>query len=269
MNDLTGKVAFISGGGSGIGLGMARAMAAEGMKIALADIDEAALASAAASLRATGAQVLPLHLDVCKPADWTAAADRAEAELGPVQVLCSNAGVAGSRLSMEDTESAAWLWTFDINVHGAFHGIKTFLPRMRRRGEDAHIIVTSSLGGFLAHAKNSAYSATKAAVIAMCESLRGELAQTRIGVSVLCPGLISTNLLGNNRRLAPASIDHLCEEEPELVEMMKQSLDPRAAGELVVRGIRENRFWLFTHPELRPLVQARSEEILAAMPVAL
>lgn len=265
MKELAGKVAVISGGASGIGLGMAQAMAAQGISLALVDIDTDALDAATLTLRAQGTRVLPLQMDVREPVAWRQAADEIEARLGPVSILCSNAGVAGSRLSVEETEVDAWQWTFDINLNGAFHAIKTFVPRMLMQGNEAHIVVTSSLGGFLPHGGNAAYCASKAAVIALCESLRDELADTPVGISALCPGLVSTRLLTNNRRLAPSSIGHLCNDEPELQAQMTTALDPLCVGELVLDGIRERRFWLFTHPELRDLVRARSEEIQAAM----
>src|SRR5262245_49459261 len=147
MRELSGKVAFVTGGASGIGLAMARALAEKGMKIALADVDDAALEMAVTLLSSSGARALPLHMDVRDPAAWAEAAAQVEAVLGPVHVLCNNAGVAGSRLHLAKVETAAWLWTFDINVHGVFHGFQTFVPRMCASGEDAHIVVTSSLGG--------------------------------------------------------------------------------------------------------------------------
>jgi len=264
MNDLREKVAFISGGGSGIGLGIARALAAAGMRVALADIDAQALERAVASMRADGATVMPVDLDVRDPAQWRQAAADAQAELGPVQVLCCNAGVAGTHCALEETAPAAWSWTFDVNVNGVFHGIRTFLPELRARNIESHIVVTASLGGFIARPHNGLYSATKAALIALCESLRGELEGSPIGVSVLCPALVRSNLLDNIARLAPPATPHNA-VAPELAAALQQGLDPLRVGEDVVRGIRERRFWLFTHPELRALVAQRFDAVLAAM----
>ncbi len=264
MKDLRGKVAFITGAGSGIGLGLAESMATAGVVIALADIDATALGSAVALLRATGAAVLPMHLDVRDPKQWTDAAVQVETTLGDVSILCCNAGVAGSHLPIAQTDFAAWSWSFDVNVNGVFHGIKTFLPKMLERGLESHIVVTASLGGFIARPLNGAYSATKAALIALCESLRAELADTQVGLSVLCPGLVRSSLLDHVDRFAPPAIQ-LGEMGRERVEALRQGLDPALVGEIVIQGIHEDKFWLFTHSELRPLLTARAEEILAAM----
>jgi len=264
LSSISGCAAFVTGGASGIGFGIAQALADAGARIALADVDRSALDAAADRLRSAGATVLPLVLDVRQAEAWQSAAEQAEAELGSVQLLFSNAGVLGSRLPLEQTSVDAWRWTFDINVEGSLHAIRTFVPRMRRSGQPGHVVITASLGGFLVQPANGLYSATKGAVIAMAESLRGELAGSSIGVSVLCPGLVRSNLHDNARKLAPPGLS-LGPEEPELVAALKQSMDPRAVGEMVLDGILARRFWLFTHPELAPLVEQRSREILAAM----
>jgi NAD(P)-dependent dehydrogenase (short-subunit alcohol dehydrogenase family) len=265
MQNIRDKVAFITGAANGIGFGMAQAFAAEGVKVALADIDASALAQAVAQLRAEGAVALGVALDVRRPESWHAAVDRAEAELGPVQILCSNAGVTGGRFHLEDGPLAAFQWTLDVNVNGAFHAFQTCVPRMRARGDEAHIVVTASVGGFLTMPRNGAYSASKAAVISLCETLRAELAAAgnlKIGVSVLCPAMVRTNSTENSKRLAPAGV--IMVSDPALDQMKREGYDPRLVGDLVVRGIREKRFWLFTHPEIRAMVGARSAEIVAA-----
>lgn len=263
MKDFDGGTALITGGASGIGFGMAQALSRAGLKIALADINPDALATARASLRKEGAPVEAYTLDVSDPAAWKTTVDAVEKDLGPLQILCSNAGVAGSVRRIEETEWEGWAWTIDVNLHGTFHALKTCIPRLKAHGRRAHIVCTSSLGGFLSHANNAAYSATKAGVIAICESLRGELAGTAVGVSVLCPGLVRTELNRNNARLGPKV--PLGGHGPEIEAAMAAAMDPAEVGEFVVAGIRENRFWLFTHPELRGPVEERCREILDSM----
>lgn len=264
MKNFNNGVALVTGGASGIGLGLAHALAAQGMKVAIADLDDAGSQKAVAALAAKGATALALHLDVCDAAAWTAAVDRVEAELGPLQVLCSNAGVGGSKLPIEETEWAGWQWTMDVNLNSTFHAFKTCLPRMRKHGKPSHIICTASLGGLLVIPSNGVYSATKAAVIAICEAVAQEVAGSNIGVSVLCPGLVRTGLLENRNKLKPGEFA-IGDMGPGRDLGMKTGLDPMQVGEQVVKWMREGRFWMFTHPELREPVVRRSEAILASM----
>jgi NAD(P)-dependent dehydrogenase (short-subunit alcohol dehydrogenase family) len=265
MQNLRDQTAFITGAANGIGLGIAQALAAAGAKVALADIDETALAQATAQLRATGATAIAVPLDVRSRESWQAALDRTEAELGPLRILCSNAGISSGRHTIDTVPLDMWQWTLDVNLNGALHAIQTGVPRMRAHGGDAHIVVTASVGGFLVMPLNGAYSATKAAVVSLCETLRAELAMSEspIGVSVLCPAMVRTNLIDNSERLAPTGVA-MGERDPMMDELLRAGRDPLAVGELVVRGIRERRFWLFTHPEFRDLVAPRNAEVLAA-----
>lgn len=265
MKTLAGKVAFITGGASGLGRSMARSMAARGARIALADINEAALQQTAAELRNGGATVEPIVLDVANAAAWAAAADATERSLGPVDVLCSNAGVVGTRKPLAELQPQAWQWVIDVNLNSVFHSMHTFVPRMRARGEEAHVLATASMGGLIAQPSNSAYAAAKAGVIATCEALRDELAGTNVSVSVLCPGLVATSLHETSIRNAPDALRAETGIEPELLTLMRQSTPADVVGEIVAKGILENRFWIFSHPEIRPIVQARFDEILANM----
>jgi NAD(P)-dependent dehydrogenase (short-subunit alcohol dehydrogenase family) len=257
-------VALVTGGASGIGEGLAHALAKAGMKVTVADLDLAGAAQVAADLQALGATALALHLDVRDAAQWITAVDQIERELGPLQVLCSNAGVSGSTLPIEETEWAGWQWTMDVNLNSTFHAIKTCLPRMRQHGLPSHIVCTASLGGLMVTHGNGAYSASKAAVIAVCEALAQEVAGSKIGISVLCPGLVRTQLLENNARLKPGEFA-IGTHGPEIEAAMKAGMDPMQVGEKVVAWMEEGRFWMFTHPELRPYVEQRGEALLAAM----
>lgn len=257
------RLVFITGGASGIGLGMARAFAAEGAHIALADNREHALLAAVRALRAEGASVSAAPFDVRDDTQWRTALDDAEAQFGPLAVLCSNAGVAGSRLALEKTEPAAWQWTFDVNVNGALLAIRNGVPRMRAHGLAGHIVLTSSMGAFLVRPENGVYSASKAAIVALAEALRGELFGSALGVSVLCPGLVSTGLIEGNAEQGPSGVE-LGVHEPELEEAMRIALNPDLIGRAVVRGIYDQRFWLFTHPDLKQALDAWLDELRTA-----
>jgi NAD(P)-dependent dehydrogenase (short-subunit alcohol dehydrogenase family) len=263
VNDVAGSVALVTGGASGIGHGIVRALVAHGAQLAIADIDDDALEMATHDLRTAGARILPLRLDVRDREAWNDALDRVETELGPLQVLCSNAGVAGSHLPLAETTWKGWSWTIDVNLHGTFHALNSALPRMLRHGLAGHVVCTASLGAFLVGAGNAAYCASKAAVVAVCEALRKELEGSPIGVSVLCPGLVATSLLDNVNKLAPRV--PIGAHGADIEKALKAGLDPLEVGHIVVRGIREKHFWLFTHPELSELVEARDAEIITAM----
>ena len=260
QRDVEDRLVFISGGASGIGFGLARAFAAERARIAIADVCEARLAEGVAILREHDADVMGIPLDVRDTDAWTVALDQAEARFGPLAVLCSNAGVAGSRLNLEDTEPAAWRWTFDVNVAGALNAIRAGAPRMRACGLPGHILLTASMGAFLVRPANGIYSASKAALVALAQALHGELEGTSLGVSVLCPGLVATRLVHDNSAHAPEGVA-LGHHEPELERAMKGAIDPHELARAVIAGIYEGRFWLFTHPELRGELRARLMEI--------
>ncbi|MEQ1808283.1 MAG: SDR family oxidoreductase [Terricaulis sp.] len=260
-SDLDGRLVFITGGAGGIGYGMARAFAREGARIVIADVREDLLHSATEQLKEDGAEAISVELDVRDAGRWESALDEAEARFGPLAVMCSNAGVAGSRLPLEDTDLRALEWTFDVNVSGAFLAIQHAVPRLRRHGGSGHVVLTASMGAFLVRGGNGVYSASKAAIVAFAEALRFEFASSPLGVSVLCPGLVSTDLISGNAERAPSGVS-LGEHEPELEEAMRQALDPFEVGQAVVRGIYEGRFWLFTHPGLRTPLEERFNEIL-------
>lgn len=255
-DEFAGRLAFITGGASGIGLATGQVLAERGMKVVLADIDETALERAERSV--PGAR--GIVLDVTDRDAWTAALDEAEAAFGPLAMLFCNAGVAGSRLSIADTSIEGWEWTRSILLDGVFHGLNLGVPRLLASGKPGHVVATASIGGLIAMAGNGVYGGMKAAVIAMCEALRLELAETQVNASVLLPGLVSTNILDENRKRKPDGI-FVGDEEPELEAAMHASMDPRQVGEIVANAIGTDRFWLFTHPELRDMVAQRSQEI--------
>ncbi|MGE0384618.1 MAG: SDR family NAD(P)-dependent oxidoreductase [Gammaproteobacteria bacterium] len=272
MRELAGRTAFVTGGASGIGLGMAGAFAAAGMKVAVTDVDAGALAQAEAALAAHRGAVLCLRLDVADRDAWRTAADRVERDLGPVQVLCNNAGVTNYNPVIE-LDPQAWDWVLSINTTGVFNGVHTFLPRMIALGAGGHIVNTASMAGLTVHRSPSfsAYAASKYAVVGFSESIRTDLAGRGIGVSVLCPGMVRTKIGENSERLSPQATR--TEAQGAYFERMKQNKralpeevwrTPEEVGELVLEAIRNDEFYIITHPESRERVAARGEELLQA-----
>lgn len=193
MKTFAGKVAFVTGGASGIGLGMAQAFAEAGMKLVIADIRQEQLALARAGLESVGASVLTLQLDVTDRQAYARAADTVESTFGPVDVLCNNAGI-GLLGPCQSASYDDWDWVLGVNLGGVINGVQTFLPRMLARGAGGHIVATASLAGLVAGAGASIYTTSKMAVVGLMECLRGEVAEHGIGVSVLCPHLVRTDI---------------------------------------------------------------------------
>lgn len=271
MQDLEGKVAFITGGASGIGLAMARSFAAAGMKVVIADIQTDALEKAAAGLKGSNADVLAIELDVTDRDAMARAADEAEAAFGNVHVLCNNAGVAAFG-PLIDATYEDWDWVIGVNLHGVINGIQTFLPRIKGHGEGGHVVNTASIAGHVAMSGLGIYTATKYAVVGISETLVQELEPDGIGVSVLCPGFVDTNIYDSQRNRPKAlqnpdsdpGQDFLGgSEQVEQVEQVRQSaMDPALVGEKVLEAVRNNEFYILTHPDFRPLVEGRMQNIL-------
>ncbi|MGW3351488.1 SDR family NAD(P)-dependent oxidoreductase [Nonomuraea rubra] len=251
-----GEVAFVTGAASGIGLGIARALVAEGASVALADIDGTRLTEIVRELTEAGGKVTAVELDVSDPAQWEAAADRAEAALGPVSLLFNNAGVSGGG-RIEETSLDVWRWIQKINIDAQFIGVATFLPRFRARGGRAHITNTTSMAGMVPMVTQGAYVASKFAGLGFSMVLRDELRGTDIGVSVLCPGTVATRLgvtagEGEAKLLGKEMDVQVIERNSTL---LAAGADPGKVGEQVVEAIRARQFMIVTHREWAPLVE--------------
>lgn len=271
MQDLAGKTAFVTGGASGIGLALARAFLGVGMKVAIADIEQSALERAVDELSRSG-NVLGVACDVASARSMEDAAARTISTFGNVHVLCNNAGVAGGggveAISVED-----WRWVIDVNVMGVIHGLNAFLPAMRARGEGGHIVNTASMAGLQSGLGFSAYSASKFAVVNISEGLAAQLAADGIGVSVLCPGFVRT-LIGQSGRNRQASYGANLPPEPGskdaalrsfIANALENGMSPDKVASLVLDAIRDNEFYVITHPEMRDEVDDRFASILAAL----
>ncbi|MEZ0364846.1 SDR family NAD(P)-dependent oxidoreductase [Mycobacterium sp. pUA109] len=250
-----GQVALVTGAASGIGLGISRALVAAGAKVALADIDGSRLADVAGELTNAGGVVTTVELDVSDADAWTDAADMAEEALGPISILCNNAGVNGGG-PLDETPLEVWRWVHQINTDAQFIGVSTLLPRFKSRGGRAHIINTASMAGIVPMANVGAYVSSKFASLGLSMVLRDELAGTDIGVSVLCPGTVATRLamtaeegqaklLGREPNAAAAA---------ENFNLQAQGADPDRVGEQVVEAIQDGQFLIITHREWEPLV---------------
>lgn len=270
MTDVAGRTAFITGGANGIGLGIARAFARAGAKLALADVEAEALDRARAELSA----VTPTEtvvLDVRDREGYAAAADRIEAALGPVSLLFNNAGVAGSAPVVK-LSYALWDWAMGINLGGVINGVQTFLPRMAQRGGGGHIVNTASGAGLVEAGSGAMYHAAKFGVVGLSESLRAELRAAGIGVSVLCPGPVATDIIDRTNRGRPSGLTGMSDGDRSRaaagLERAKASLaagvSPDAVGEMVLKAVQTDQFYIHTDRAVERLVKARTEEILAA-----
>jgi NAD(P)-dependent dehydrogenase (short-subunit alcohol dehydrogenase family) len=262
IGDLKDKVAFVTGAAGGIGLGMARAFAEAGMKVAIADIDAKVLDEAGAELEQAGATVLTVPLDVADLASWQSAAEKVERKLGPVQLLCNNAGVSTLGMKFDTISPELWGKVVDINLNGVFNGVHTFLDGMRAAG-GGHIVNTSSMGGMLGVANLSPYVATKFAVVGLSESLRAELAGDGIGVSVLCPGGVRSRLWRTSRPLRGLPDTDVPPDDASGQSARSTGMDPYEVGLRVVHAVRQNQLYIFTHAEFRAPIAGRCEKLMA------
>ena len=276
LAEVRGKVAFVTGGSSGIGLGLARAFRAAGMKVAFTWRREDHRDQALEWLGRGDPEVLAIRLDVTDRAGWVAAADQVERAFGRVHLLACNAGV-GIRAGAAEATFNDWDWGLGVNVGGVINGVTVMLPRMRAHGEGAHVIATCSSSGLLAGGGIGVYITSKFAVMGLMESLRDELAGTNVGVSVFCPGFVKSNLLESEKMRPAALVNEVAkpsttapsaEEEALMRKFMAAAMDPVAAGERVLEGIRRNDLYIFTHQEFEQPLRERMDAMLASFPAA-
>jgi NAD(P)-dependent dehydrogenase (short-subunit alcohol dehydrogenase family) len=269
MKDLAGKCAFVTGGASGIGLGMAEAFVGAGMAVVIADIEAAALAEAAAKLTAKltakGGGVHAIQLDVSDRAAMQRAADEAEDQFGAVNVICNNAGVSW-RGFMADASYDDWDWVLGVNLGGVVNGIATFVPRLIERGEGGHVVNTASMAGLMASAGNSIYCTSKFAVVGLSEGLRKELAPKGIGVTVLCPAAIKTNINRAQRNRPDALADTSEALDADAMALLDKSFDggtdPAAFGAMVLDAVVADAPYVIPHQEFAAAYRDKVEGIM-------
>jgi len=271
MKDFRDRVAVVTGAASGIGRGLAERFAAEGMKIVLADVEEDALRQAEAEFREKGVDVLGVRTDVSQPEELEKLAQQTLDTFGAVHVVCNNAGVAGAWGPTWANTLDDWNWIIGVNLWGVIHGVRVFLPIMLEQGDEGHIVNTASLAGLMPG--RGIYGVTKQAVVALSESLYTDLkvADAKIGVSVLCPGWVNTNIIdaGRNRPADLArTVDALPDPQREQIEktvrdLLKTGLQPAAVADQVFEAIRDDKLYVITHPEMDFIIRERFDNILS------
>jgi len=270
MKEFKGKVAVITGAASGIGRGIAERCVGEGMKVVLADIDEANLTKAETELKAPGATVLGVRTDVSKRSNVEALARQALDAFGQVHLLFNNAGVAAGGAPWEATWND-WEWVIGVNLWGVIHGVKVFTPLMLAQNTECHIINTSSAAGLTVGGGSAPYAVTKHAVVALSESLYLTLQQQNslVKVSVLCPGLVRTNI-ANAERNRPAELrNERVTMTPEMQARLaalnaaiEAGMPPLQVADAVFDGIKKQQFYILPHPEWIEVVQLRTDKLL-------
>jgi len=265
MRELVDKAAFVTGGASGIGLALGRAFAKAGCKVMLADIEKPALDAAVAGLSGSGGEIRGIVCDVADPASVDAAAEATFSAFGKVHVLCNNAGVGARGSTLDD-----WRWVLDVNVLGVVNGVRAFLPHMRAHGEGGHIVNTASMAGMINRFHGfHPYPASKYAIVGLSEGLAIQVKPFGIGVSVLCPGIVRTNILESARNRPerygpPTPVDTANPIYTRFAELVRTGMDPAEVARRVLAAIREDELYVFTHPDARGALEERFQAILAA-----
>jgi len=259
--DLRDRVAVVTGGASGIGRAMAARFVADGMRVVIADIEQTALDATAAELGVEG-----VRTDVSDPDSVAALADAVVERHGAVHVVCNNAGVGGggviSSLTLND-----WKWVIDVNLWGVIHGIHFFLPHLLANDDGGHIVNTASMAGLTPWPGIGPYNATKYAVVGISETLAIELSSTKVGVSVLCPGLVNTNIFSSQRNRPQELRNDTRKPDARAASgeiLQQRGLDPAVVADLVARAVQERTFWILTHPELLDVVDERHRRLMDA-----
>lgn len=273
MEALHGKVAIITGGASGIGYALAEALAAEGLRLVLADIEEASLDRAAVTLRAGGAEVVTVRADVSRFGDVEAIGSTAMEAFGAVHLAVNNAGVAMGgavwELSIED-----WEWVLGVDLWGVIYGLKAFTPLIIASG-GGHIVNVASMAGLTSTPFMGPYNVSKHGVVTLSETLFHELAMLHpeVGVTVVCPGWVRTQIhrSDRNRPVAPddvpddAALDGTDGEGLRSVidTLIASGLDPDHVAAMIVEAVKENRFYVLTHADWSSSVLRRAERMVA------
>ncbi len=269
----SGQVAVVTGAASGIGLALAEAFAGRGLRVALADVEEEALAAAAARLREAGATTLSARVDVSDAEQVEGLAERVFREFGAAHVLCNNAGVGGDFRPVWEQSLEGWEWVLGVNLWGVIHGVRSFLPRMLEAGAAGHVVNTASIAGVMSMPLGSPYHVSKHGVVTLSESMAFELAERRapIGVSVLCPGYVRTQI-ADGARNRPEALrgDAASASEARWLDAIRQVLErgtpPAEVAACVLEAIAEGRFYVFSHPEWLESAEERFQAILRGGP---
>jgi NAD(P)-dependent dehydrogenase (short-subunit alcohol dehydrogenase family) len=265
------RVALVTGGASGVGLGIATALLRRGALVVIGDIRPDHMAKAQATLAAYGERVLLQQLDVSSKSDWEAARLKVTAHFGDLHILCLNAGI-GVLGTILQARPHDWAWLMNVNLRGVTLGLETFLPHMRRHGKGGRICATSSMGGLMVANDGGIYSSAKFGVVALMECLREDLAAEQIGVTVLCPAAVNTNIHDHTAmrpsEFADSGLSSDPAEQAKMAEMARSILslgaDPLQVGERVADALAVDQPYVFTDSAVSPILAARRDALLAA-----
>jgi NAD(P)-dependent dehydrogenase (short-subunit alcohol dehydrogenase family) len=271
MRDLRDRVAVITGGGSGIGLAVARALGRAGARLVVADIEGRALDAAVSLLERERVQAVGVIIDVSDRSAVERLADATWKRFGGAHVIMHNAGVAVFGPVHEMT-AEDWKWTIGVNLWGPIYGVEVFLPRMLAQAEEGHMVFTASFAGLVPNRDLAPYNVTKAAVVALAESVHKDLRGTKISASVLCPMRVSTNIDQSARNRPPelgGTTANRTYTEEERGALQGRTLAAEQVAELVLEAIRNDWLYIHTHREALPYVKGRADRILSAFDKAL
>ncbi|MFP6836650.1 MAG: SDR family NAD(P)-dependent oxidoreductase [Pseudomonadales bacterium] len=266
MQDLAGRIAVVTGGGSGIGKALAMAFANQGMHVVISDIDRAAAEAAAGEVQAIGVKALAVETDVVNPDSITELADAVYAEFGNAHIICNNAGVVTFKLAQDMTD-VDWDWVLDVDLYGVIYGVLEFLPRMLASGEPGHFVNTASIAGVIPGVTPGiiAYTAAKHGVVGLSEAMQLDLADTDIDVTVVCPGGVATRIADAERNRqarygGPATLEPIPGDNTP-----HDILQPDQMAQHVLAAIRDKRLYVLSHPDLQPPLEARYERLFASI----
>lgn len=272
MKEFRGKVAVVTGAASGIGRALAERCACEGMRVVLADVDEAALGEAEREFKETGADVIAVPTDVSKSEEVGALARSTLDAFGAAHLLFNNAGVGAGTTVWEST-LADWQWVLGVNLWGVIYGVRTFVPLMLEQGDECHIVNTASMAGLVSGPALGVYKVAKHGVVSLSETLCCELAliKSKIGVSVLCPGGVNTRIM-DSERTRPAELRNdsegvsahpaVAQAEAMLHRIVGAGMPPSEVAEMVFDAVREGRFYILTHEDWKTHVLKRMGDIV-------
>jgi NAD(P)-dependent dehydrogenase (short-subunit alcohol dehydrogenase family) len=269
MTRVAGRTAFITGGGSGVALGQAKIFAEAGCKIAIADIRQDHLDEATAWFDQTDFEMMAVKLDITDRAAYARAADAVEAKLGPVELLFNTAGVSIFG-PLENATYDDWDWQLNVNLGGVINGIQTFVPRMIERGNGGHIVNTASMSAFVALKGTGIYCTSKMAIRGLSECLAMDLAEHGIGVSMLCPGAVNTNI-HEAVLTRPAHLQNTgyYGADPDVLAHLKRvisiGMEPEVLARYVVKGVEADQLYILPYPEFRGTLEDIHAQVMAAL----
>jgi len=269
VTDVSGKVAFVTGGGSGVGYGQARVFGEAGCRVAIADIRQDHLDEAMAKLTDAGIDAMPVRLDITDPAAYERAADEVEAAMGPVQLLFNTAGVSIFG-PMQNATREDWEWQINVNLWGVINGIQVFLPRMLARGDDCHIVNTASMSAFVSLPGTSIYTTTKMAIRGLTECLSMDLKDTKVGVSLLCPGAVNSNIheavLTRPKHLERTGYYGADPEAfARLKKVIESGMEPETLARHVLEGVIDNQLYILPYPEFHATLEDIHARVMGAL----